>query len=172
MFVSDKARSLLGPLRVVRSILSYEYLWNNVRVKGGAYGTGFITRRNGLIGFYSYRDPSPGATLGCFGGASDYLRRLAREGTDLTKFIIGAMGEYDILYTPRTRTAQAGADVITGWSFEKECAVRRAMIDTGAAELELIADLLDKDSESAATAVAASKETIESLNGKFIEIGL
>ena len=172
MFVSDKARELLGPLRVVRSILSYEYLWNNVRVKGGAYGTGFITRRNGLIGFYSYRDPSPAATLNCFSGASDYLRRLASDGADLTKFIIGAMGEYDILYTPRTRTAQAAADVITGWSFEKECAVKRAMIDTGADELRLVADLIDENLRSAATAVAASKETVESLDGKFVQIGL
>ena len=99
--VSPEAKKLLGPLRVARSILSYEYLWNSVRVKGGAYGADFVTRKDGGIYFYSYRDPSPEKSLACFKGSGSYLRELANSETDLTKFIIGAYGEYDLLKTPK-----------------------------------------------------------------------
>ena len=53
----------LGLMRVARSILSYEYLWNTVRVQGGAYGVGFVPRRDGGLSFYSYRDPSPAKSI-------------------------------------------------------------------------------------------------------------
>jgi Zn-dependent M16 (insulinase) family peptidase len=56
----------LGRMRVARSILSYEYLWNTVRVQNGAYGTGFVPKSNGSLSFYSYRDPSPANSLGFY----------------------------------------------------------------------------------------------------------
>ncbi len=158
-----EARNMLGTLRVVRSILSYEYLWNNVRVRGGAYGTGFVTRRSGLLLFYSYRDPSPARSLECYRSCADYLRELAESGTDLTKFIIGAVGEYDMLTTPRSAAAQAASDILTGWSYEDECKLREGMLKTSAAELKLAAELLDKATEAGAVCIAGARGTLEKI---------
>ena len=135
---------MLGALKVVRSILSYEYLWREVRIKGGAYGAGFITRKSGELGFYSYRDPSPEATLSAFGGAADYLRELADSGADLTRFIIGAFGEYDIITTPRTASAIATRDILVGWSDLDERRLREGMLSFGRNDLLRVADLIDR----------------------------
>ena len=170
MLIAPEARELLGALRVVRSILSYEFLWNAVRVRGGAYGTGFLTRRTGLVGFYSHRDPSPRTTLNVYLECAAFLRRLAKEKTDLTKFIIGAIGEYDILYTPRSLAAQATADILTGWSAERERELRAAMISISAEDLIKVAELLESYEDESVTCIAASRSTVESIEGKFSPI--
>ena len=161
----QEARELLGPLRVARSILSYEYLWNSIRVRGGAYGTGFVTRRTGLLLFYSYRDPSPARSLECYRSCADYLRSLAADSTDLTKFIIGAIGEYDILTTPRSAAAQATSDILTGWSYERECELRKSMLGTTPESLIKVAELLERVTASPAVCVAGARAVLEKIPG-------
>ena len=150
----------LGHLRVARSALSYEYLWNEIRVKGGAYGTGFVVRKSGAAAFYSYRDPSPGSSLAVYRGAADYLRALADEDTDLTKFIIGAIGEYDILTTPRLAGEQAVWDHQNGWSVEKDIELRRGMLETNGAALRKIAEVIDEICNTGATSVVGGREKL------------
>ncbi len=158
--LSPDACEINGVLRVVRSILSYEYLWNSIRVKGGAYGTGFITRRSGECAFYSYRDPSPIRSVECFRGSVEYLIKLAKSDEDITKFVVGAIGEYDRLMTPRTLSAQATYDILTGWSYKKEIRLRENMIGTSHSDLLRAAELISKMCESAAVCIAASKDTL------------
>ena len=163
--ISDSARDMLGALRVVRSILSYEYLWNEVRVKGGAYGTGFITRKNGEIAFYSYRDPSPIRSVEIFKKSAAYLRTLANENADLTKFIIGAFGEYDIITTPRTKSSIATRDRLIGWTRDDEIKLRRDMLSLKSSDLLKVADLLDRISESASVCIAAEEQALSAAQG-------
>lgn len=164
-----EARDMLGALRVVRSILSYEFLWNEVRVRGGAYGTGFGARRNGALEFYSFRDPSPQKTLECYRRCADYLRAVARSGDDLTRFIIGAVGDYDLLTTPRSASAQAAADVITGWRREDEIKLREGILKTAREDLLKAADIIEKASLSSALAVAAPKDTLKKID-KIVKV--
>ncbi len=152
-FCSDGASELLGAFKVARSILSYEYLWNQVRVVGGAYGTGLAARRHGSVMLYSYRDPSPARTLEIFRGAADFLAEFAKSGIDLTKYIIGAYGDVDILTTPRTAARQANADYITGWSSEDEEKLRRDIINTDHAALLRVAELLRRLADANYTVV-------------------
>ena len=166
----EGARDMLGALRVVRSILSYEYLWNNVRVKGGAYGAGFVTRRDTGLFFYSYRDPSPKRSLDIFRGSSEYLLSLADEGADLTKFIIGAYGEYDVIKTPRTAAAGATADILTDWTEEDELKLREGMLKTSRDDLRRVAGLLSEMFESAGVAVAAPVEMLDKFDEKFDKV--
>lgn len=159
--LSPDACQINGVLRVVRSILSYEYLWNEIRVNGGAYGTGFIARRSGECAFYSYRDPSPVRSIECFRGSAEYLSEIARRKDDITKYVVGAIGEYDRLMTPRTLSAQATYDILTGWSYEKEIALRENMIGTSHGDLLRAAKLIEKMCDNAAICIAASKETLK-----------
>ena len=149
---------LSGSMRVARSILSYEYLWQNVRVSGGAYGAGFVPRRTGFVGFYSYRDPSPARSIGVFTEASQYLRTLAREGTDLTKFIIGAMGEYDVLQSPKNRAAMSSLAYICGITYEQLEREREGLLSTSLGDLIAVADAIDNATSTGAICIVGGKE--------------
>ncbi len=158
---SADAKNMLGTLRVVRSILSYEYLWSAIRVEGGAYGTGFVARKTGVLSFYSYRDPSPERSLGIFRGSPAFLRSLAQSEEDITKFIIGAVGDYSPLRTPRTASLVATQNYLTGWTNERELEVKEQMLRTDKKSLLRAAELLEEALERSHSAVVADKETLE-----------
>ena len=167
---SESAREKMGLLRVARSILSYEYLWSTVRVKNGAYGTGFIPRRNGFVAFYSYRDPSPAASINYYRESVDYLRALAASNADLTKFIIGAIGEYDTLLTPRTEFAIATRDYLNGWSTEDEERIKEDMLSVKRCDLNVAADIIEEILTDASLAIVGGAAQLESLPEKPKEI--
>jgi Zn-dependent M16 (insulinase) family peptidase len=159
-------RNYVGYFRVARSILSYEYLWNTVRVEGGAYGTGFVPRRDGSISFYSYRDPSPARSLECYKASTAYLRQLAENEFDLTKFIIGAVGEFDMLTTPRTASIIATTNYLNGWTAADEQRARDMMLSMTCADLNTVADIIDTAMENPRTVTVGSKEHLDSLPQK------
>ncbi|MBQ9155248.1 MAG: insulinase family protein [Eubacterium sp.] len=84
-----------GALRVLRTILSYDYLWVNVRVTGGAYGSMCGFSRNGYGYFTSYRDPNLTETLDIYQKAADYVRNFEASDRDMTKYIIGTVSGMD-----------------------------------------------------------------------------
>ena len=170
---SSGAGKKLGLMRVVRSMLSYEYLWNTVRVQGGAYGTGFIPRKDGSISFYSYRDPSPARSLMAYKQSSDYLRAVAEESADITKFIIGAIGEYDTIITPKTASLITTSDYLNGWTAEDEAEVRRQMLNVTSADLIEAADIIDSVLREESIAIVGGSEHLASLDiepGRIIRI--
>ena len=156
----------LGLMRVARSILSYEYLWNTVRVQSGAYGTGFVPRKDGSLSFYSYRDPSPNRSLGFYRSSADYLRAIAESDADITKFIIGAIGEYDTLITPRTAGIISASDYLNGWSLEDEIAVRSEMLNMTAKDLYTVADIIDKIASENRIIIVGGEEHLATLDTK------
>ena len=153
---------LCGSINVARSLLSYGYLWNAVRVQGGAYGVGLIARNNGNVGFYSYRDPSPERTLGCYRDTSAALREFAHGDEDITKFIIGAIGDASPLTTPKLKAALSATRYLRGVSYEDECRVRREMLEVDRSELLRIADVIDKIVETDAICIVAGKDKLDS----------
>ncbi len=167
---SGRVKEKLGLMRVVRSILSYEYLWNNVRVLGGAYGTGFVAKKDGSLTFYSYRDPNPKNSLGVYRESSDYLRALSDSGEDITKFIIGSIGEYDTLITPRVASALTTADYINGWTAEDEAKVRADMLAVRSEDLRLAADIIDSALSDCSTAVVGGQEHLDAFDKEGMSI--
>jgi len=84
-----------GAMNVVKNIINTEFLWNQVRVKGGAYGSGCAILRNGNIYAYSYRDPNTVKTFGIYNDIAEFLRNFAEDNQDMSKFILGAINEID-----------------------------------------------------------------------------
>ena len=164
--ISDKIKDNLGLMRVARSILSYEYLWNTVRVQSGAYGTGFIAKKNGNLAFYSYRDPSPARSLGFYKDSSNYLRRMAEAGEDITKFIIGSIGEYDTLITPRVAAAVSANNYFNDWTPADEERIRGEMIRMTAKDLLCVADIIDEAFENKSTIIVGGAEHLDMLEEK------
>lgn len=165
-----EVKELLGALMVSRTILSYEYLWNQIRVLGGAYGAGFFARRQGFIGCYSYRDPSPVASIAKYKECGSFLNGLRSSGMDLTKFIIGAIGEYDTLTTPRLAGSKATADYLSGWTPADDARVLGDMKSTDKDSLARVSSLLDKVFENAVICVVGSREHIEANKESFDSI--
>ncbi len=91
----EKGLPYTGALRVLRGILGDEYLWNNVRVKGGAYGCMCNFGRNGVSYFCSYRDPNLRRTNQVFEDIVPYLEQFSMDQEELVKFIISAIGTLD-----------------------------------------------------------------------------
>ncbi|MBP1754389.1 MAG: hypA [Firmicutes bacterium] len=93
-----------GALRVLKTIMSYDYLWNNVRVKGGAYGCmcGF-SGVDGDAYFTSYRDPNLRETNNIYEKAADYIKNFSAEERDITKYIIGTFSTLDTPLTPQSK---------------------------------------------------------------------
>ena len=89
-----------GRLAVLQSIFSYDYLWINVRVKGGAYGCMCSFSRSGNGYFTSYRDPNLMETYDIYRGAAEYVRTFDADERDMTKYIIGAISKVDAPLTP------------------------------------------------------------------------
>lgn len=89
-----------GALAVLKVIMGYDYLWNNIRVKGGAYGCMSGFAHNGNSYFVSYRDPNLKETLDIYEKAADYVESFTSSERDMTKFIIGSISDMDAPLTP------------------------------------------------------------------------
>lgn len=89
-----------GALHVLKVIMGYDYLWNNIRVKGGAYGCMSGFAHNGMGHFVSYRDPKLKETLDVYDKAENYVKEFDCSKRDMTKYIIGTIAEFDTPLTP------------------------------------------------------------------------
>ena len=96
--------SYTGALRVLKVIMGYDYLWNQVRVKGGAYGCMCSFGKGGESYFVSYRDPNLKKTLDVYEAAADYVASFEQDDRSMTQYIIGAISELD---TPLNAPAKA-----------------------------------------------------------------
>lgn len=103
-----------GALRILKVLLSYDYLWLNIRVKGGAYGcmSGFTRTGDGY--FTSYRDPNLGRTNEVYEGIPEYLEQFSAEEKEMTKYIIGTFSSIDAPLTPAAKTGRSATAYLTG----------------------------------------------------------
>ena len=85
-----------GAMLVLRNLLSLDYLWNKVRVLGGAYGCMDAIYRSGRIYFVSYRDPNLTSTLSVFDRAADYVETFDCNQREMDKYIIGTISRLDV----------------------------------------------------------------------------
>lgn len=99
----DNGAAYTGALQILKVILSYEYLWQNIRVKGGAYGCMSNFNRIGEGMFVSYRDPNLKKTIEVYEGVVDYLKNFTVSERDMTKYIIGTMSNIDQPMTPAAK---------------------------------------------------------------------
>ena len=99
----DQGVAYTGALQILKVIMSYDYLWQNIRVKGGAYGCMSNFNRIGEGYFASYRDPNLKRTLDVYEGVVDYLKNFTVSERDMTKYIIGTMSGIDQPMTPASK---------------------------------------------------------------------
>ena len=103
-----------GDLRVLKVMMGYEYLWVNIRVKGGAYGCMCGFARNGDCYFTSYRDPNLGKTVEVFEHASEYVKNFKADERVMTQYIIGAVSDLDTPLNPAAKGLKSLDAYMTG----------------------------------------------------------
>ncbi|MBO4506661.1 MAG: insulinase family protein [Lachnospiraceae bacterium] len=134
-----------GAMAVTRHILGTEYLWNNVRVLGGAYGSGFsYDIAKGIGSFYSYRDPHLAQTLEVYKKTADFLRNFEADERTMTKFVIGTMGGVDRPLSPSAKGARALAVELSERDPEDLQKIRDAILSADVKDIRACAELLDE----------------------------
>ncbi len=154
-----------GSLQIADNILSLSYLWNEVRVQGGAYGVGMRTGRSGAMVCYSYRDPSPARTLQVYAGSADFLKAYCEGDEDLDKFIISAVAGTEPLRAPGERGMMADERWFAGITYESQKEHRRQMLDTTREKLLGWCDVLKTMSAEGAVCVVAHDEALKQCEG-------
>lgn len=154
-----------GQTKVMGRTVSLAYLWNAVRVQGGAYGVGMVVRDSGFGGFYSYRDPSPGRTLECYAGSAEFLK--TAKDMDLTGMILGAVAEADPLLTPRMKGKASDSRYWRGVSQEDLRRARREMLEAKPAGFLALAGQVEAFAASSSICVMGPKKALEDCGGKL-----
>ncbi|MBP5493488.1 MAG: insulinase family protein [Lachnospiraceae bacterium] len=105
----SKGYKYTGAFNVLRTIMAYDYLWNNVRVEGGAYGCFANFTMSGLCSLVSYRDPHINNTLRIYRELADYVENFECSERQMNQFIIGAISDIDV---PQTASTEGKANCV------------------------------------------------------------
>jgi len=158
-----------GSCSVTSQIISYDYLWNEVRVKGGAYGTWLNISRAAGVAFSSYRDPHCANSLDVYTKAADHLREVADEN-DFENFVIAAYGSANPLLTPASESSNAENMWLSELPFTLLEQRREEMLKTDAAKLRESADLLDYICAHSTVCVIGGAEILKACGDKLDKI--
>ena len=156
-----KGHAFTGALGILKVILGYDYLWTNIRVKGGAYGCMNGFKRNGDSYFVSYRDPHLKRTLDVYAGIPEYLRGFKADEREMTKYIIGTISNRDVPRTPQMMggiSKSAYFNGVTEAMLQKE---RDEILNAEAADIQALAPLVEAILEKGSICVVGSESAIK-----------
>ena len=159
-----------GKMYAVSRIATLAYLWNVVRVQGGAYGTGLTLRNSGLAACTSYRDPTAARSLELYEKTAQFLRQFAQEGQPLDSYLIGALSRYMPLLTPSLKGCISDIRALQG--------VTREMLRTSIAQIlsltheDILAccDSLEQTIAEGSVVVIGGKKQLEACGTRLDEI--
>ena len=137
-----------GALRVARHLLNYDYLWNEVRVKGGAYGVACQFQREGDGYFTSYRDPNLSSTIDVYKGAAAYLESYDADEREITKTIIGTISGMDVPLTPNMDGSRSLTGYISGITEEELQRERNQVLNCSLEDIHSLAPVMRAVAES------------------------
>ena len=167
--LSKAGKRFEGSMWLATSILSLGYLWNLVRVRGGAYGAGIQVDRAGNVYSWSYRDPTPEKTLEADAGAAEYLREFAEKGEDLDPYIISALNELNPLLSPRDKGALADGRFMNGYTREEAERIRAEILHAVPDDLIRCAQWLEPFSRQGAVCVVGNQKILKKCKGLTVK---
>lgn len=166
----DAGAQYHGALQILKVIMGYEYLWQNIRVKGGAYGCMSSFNKLGEGYFVSYRDPHLKNTLEIYKGVTEYLRNFDVSDRDMTKFIIGTISNMDQPMTPAIkgdRSMNLYMNHVTEEMIRKE---RLEVLHATQQDIRNLADIVEKVLQADQICVIGNEDKIEQEKEIFTEV--
>ncbi|KAM1030872.1 hypothetical protein FF1_034665 [Malus domestica] len=160
--IYDTGYRLSGSAHVISKYISTTWLWDRVRVSGGAYG-GFcdFDSHSGVFSFLSYRDPNLLKTLGVYDGTGDFLRQLEMDDETLTKSVIGTIGDVDSYQLPDAKGYSSLCRYLVGIT-EEERQIRRAeILSTSLKDFKEFANAIDAVKDKGVVVAVASPDDVD-----------
>lgn len=159
-----------GALRILKVIMGYEYLWSNVRVKGGAYGCMNQYLRNGDVYFVSYRDPNLAATNEVYEKIPDYVRNFTADEDEMTKYIIGTVSDLDAPLNPSAKGARSMTAYLQGLTYEEIQKERDEILGASDADIRALGGLLEAVLSDGAFCVVGGEEVLRRNSEMFLHL--
>ena len=153
--------------KVLARVMSYEYLWHNIREVGGAYGTGMVTQNDDTEYLYTYRDPHLKESYETFAKGPAELAGRDYTEKDMNEFIVGAAAKLDTPRKPREEAASTDCKYFCGITDEMTAAERKSLCSVDAAALKAEAADLSARMEKGVRVVFGSKEAVEAAKELF-----
>ncbi len=159
-----------GSLHVLQTIFAYDYLWINVRVKGGAYGSMCGFPRSGYSYFTSYRDPNLTETYDIYKNAPDYVKAFAADDRDMTKYIIGAVAKLDAPLTPSAEGTFSFVAYLVGVTDEDLQKERDEVLSTKVETIRGLAPYVESILDTKTICVIGDENKVEAAKESFMAI--
>ena len=157
-------------MNVLKVMLGYEYLWLNVRVKGGAYGCMSRFGKNGDCYFVSYRDPNLTKTIETYEAAASFVKQYEADERTMTQYIIGAVSEKDTPLSPKDRGARSLSAYLTNYTFEDEQKERDEMLHAKPETIREMAKYIEAFLSDEILCVVGNEEVIASEKALFTKV--
>ncbi len=167
---AKKGLPYTGALKVLRVMMGYDYLWTQVRVKGGAYGCMCQFGKSGESYFVSYRDPNLEKTIEVYEKAADYIEHYEADERTMTQYIIGAISEMDMPLTPSAKGNYSLAGYLTHYDFARVQKERDELLSTDADTIRGLAGYIRAFMEDECLCVVGNEEKIKEQKKLFAKI--
>ena len=165
-----KGLEYTGALEILKVILSYDYMWINLRVKGGAYGCMSGFGRSGEGYFVSYRDPKMKETNEVYEGIVDYLEHFDASDRDMTKYVIGTIGAMDTPFTPADQGARGLSAYLSGVTDEMMQEERDQVLAATQKDIQNLAGIVKAILKTGALCAIGNEEKVEENREMFGEV--
>ncbi len=159
-----------GELKILQVILNYDYLWLNIRVKGGAYGCMSGFGRCGDTYLVSYRDPNIAETNEIYDGILEYLYQFDPDERDMTKYVIGAISGMDAPLTPAAKGSRGLSAYLSRVSERMMQRERDDVLGATKENIRSLADLVREVLDAGSICVVGNEEKIEANRAMFGEV--
>lgn len=159
-----------GALRILKVILSYDYLWLNLRVKGGAYGCMSGFGRTGEGYFVSYRDPNVAETNQVYEHIVDYLNAFQVDERDMTKYVIGTISALDTPLNPSDQGARGLSAYLSGVTNDMLQRERDEILQAQTEDIRKLSGIIQAILDEGSFCTIGNDEKIEANRSLFKEI--
>lgn len=150
-----------GESQVLSTAFKFDYLWNNIRVKGGAYGSLYLHRRNGNVALASYRDPNISKTLETYKALPEFVKELELSESELLKYIIGTLSPLEQPKSARNRGMTAFSRYQRGITKDDLIQLKTEILESDSAALSALYNSFEELMKDSTIAVIGNKAQIE-----------
>ncbi len=159
-----------GELQILKVLLSYDYLWNKIRVLGGAYGCFAQFTRNGKVAFSSYRDPNVAETDRTYDNVVEYIEGFNADEREMTKSIIGAISALDTPLTPYQRGLKGTSAYFAKVTDADMLAERKAILNAKPEDIKKLAPMIKAALSDNQRCVVGNKAMIDKASDIYTKI--
>lgn len=159
-----------GAMTVLNTIAGLDYLWNRIRVQGGAYGAFARFSMSGAAILLSYRDPNLKETLNTYDGFAEYLANFDADEQEMTRYIIGTISNLDYPLTPKMKGERSEIHYFTGISQEDRQREREEVLSTGVEDIRALSQMIGDVMKNDHICVLGSEGKIKAEKDLFKEL--